>query len=119
MGRLRGRVVVEVLNSRAGAQGQSWHPRLLSFQFNWPSSQMFTAANSIHQGWAHRDGQDQPVPLRSSKSRGGVRYESRWIPERQTKCHGNWGGGGGYHALMKEQGRKTSQRREAREKWGF
>lgn len=56
---------------------------LISVQL--PSSQqMFIAANSIHQGWVHRDGQGKPMPLKNSKSRGGVRYESRWIPESRS-----------------------------------
>lgn len=106
MERLWGRVVVEAPNpGGAGAWGQSWHLRLfLSLQFSRLSGQqVFMAADSLHQGWALGDGQDPPVPLTSSKSRGGVRYEGRWIPERQTKCHGNWGGGRGDRALRKEQ----------------
>lgn len=35
---------------------------------------------------------------------------------RETKYHGNWEGGRGAHVLMKEKGRKTSQRRWARKK---
>lgn len=37
-------------------------------------------------------------------------------PRETNQVPWKLGGGGGYHALMKEQGRKTSQRREARKK---
>ena len=37
-------------------------------------------------------------------------------PRETNQVPWKLGGGGGYRALMKEQGRKTSQRREARKK---
>lgn len=62
--------MVEVLRSL----GAEWHSRLfLLFQFNQSSSRMCMVANTIHQGWAHRNGREiSSTPLGSSKSRGGV-----------------------------------------------